>query len=50
MLDGRVCVDEDDELVRFKEFEKDVWFHPGVMQAFQLVSLEEAVVVAVDLR
>jgi hypothetical protein len=49
VLDCGVGVDEDDELVRFEEFEEDVWLDPCVVEAFHVVGLEELVVVVVDL-
>lgn len=49
VLDGGVGIDEDDEFVRVEEFEEDVGFDPGVVEAFHFAGLEEFVVVAMDL-
>ena len=51
VLDGRVGVNEDDELVGFEELGENVRLHPGVVVAvgFHGACVEELVVVAVDL-
>ena len=49
VLKCSVCVDEDDEAVRVEERVENMRFHPSIVQTLHFVSVEESVVVAVDL-
>lgn len=49
VLDGCVCVDEDDEFVRVQEVEEGVGFYPRVVHSLHFMGVEKAVVVSMDL-
>lgn len=50
VLDRGVGVDEDDKLVRLEKRVQHVWFYPCVVHTLHVGGVDEAVVVAVDLR